>query len=239
MTALLSIGMLVSGLPAATPVLAATYTFASIADSYTNSARPTSNYGTQTSVRVRNSSTSHRAYLRFNVAGLDAAVQSAKLRLFVTDASPQGGTVHRTSGAWTETGLNWNNAPALDGTVLATAGKVVAGTWIELDVTSAVTGNGDVNLGIQTTNSNSTLYASREAAEDPTLVVTTASGPPPAPVANFSGTPLQRVRAAPGRLHRPVHEQPDEPGRGTSRTTARVDSTVKNPTFTYSTAGDL
>jgi PKD repeat protein len=228
--------MLISGLPAATPALAATYTFTSIADSYTNSARPTSNYGTQTSVRVRNSSTSHRAYLRFNVAGLDAAVQSAKLRLFVADASPQGGTVHRTSGGWTETGLNSNNAPALDGTVLATAGKVVAGTWIELDVTSAVTGNGDVNLGIQTTSSNSTLYASREAAEDPTLVVTTASGPPPAPVADFSGTPLSG--AAPLQVaftdlstNSPTSWAWDFQNDGT------VDSTSKNPIFTYSTPG--
>ena len=236
LTALLSIGLLVGSLPAAAPVLATTFSFTSVADSYTNSARPTSNYGTQTSVRVRNSSTSHRAYLRFTVAGLDGAVQSAKLRLFVVDASPQGGTVHRTTGAWTEMGLNWNNAPPLDATVLATAGKVVAGTWIELDVTSAVTGNGDVNLGIQTTNSNSTLYASREAAEDPTLVVTTASGPPPAPVANFSGTPLSgtaplQVAFSDLSTNTPTSWAWDFQNDGT------VDSTVKNPTFTYPSAG--
>jgi PKD repeat protein len=236
LTALLSIGLLVGSLPAAAPVLATTFSFTSVADSYTNSARPTSNYGTQTSVRVRSSSTSHRAYLRFTVAGLDGAVQSAKLRLFVADASPQGGTVHRTTGAWTETGLNWNNAPPLDAAVLATAGKVVTGTWIELDVTSAVTGNGDVNLGIQTTNSNSTLYASREAAEDPTLVVTTASGPPPAPVANFSGTPLSgaaplQVAFSDLSTNTPTSWAWDFQNDGT------VDSTVKNPTFTYPSAG--
>ena len=236
LTALLSIGLLVGSLPAAAPVLATTFSFTSVADSYTNSARPTSNYGTQTSVRVRNSSTSHRAYLRFTVAGLDGAVQSAKLRLFVVDASPQGGTVHRTTGAWTEMGLNWNNAPPLDATVLATAGKVVAGTWIELDVTSAVTGNGDVNLGIQTTNSNSTLYASREAAEDPTLVVTTASGPPPAPVANFSGTPLSgaaplQVAFSDLSTNTPTSWAWDFQNDGS------VDSTIKNPTFTYPSAG--
>jgi PKD repeat protein len=236
LTALLSIGLLAGSLPIATPALAATHTFTSIADSYTNSARPTSNYGTQTSVRVRSSSTNHRAYLRFDVAGLDAAVQSAKLRLFVTDASPQGGSVHRTSGGWTETGLTWNNAPALDGTVLATAGKVVAGTWIELDVTGAVSGNGEVNLAIQTTSSNSTLYASREAAEDPTLVVTTVSAPPPAPVADFSGTP--RTGSAPLQVaftdlstNTPTSWAWDFQNDGT------VDSTSQNPTFTYPTAG--
>jgi PKD repeat protein len=236
LTTLLSIGLLAGSLPAAAPASAATLSFTSIADSYTNSARPTSNYGTQTSMRVRSSSTSHRAYLRFTVAGLDAPVQSAKLRLYVVDVSPQGGTVHRTSGAWTESGLNWNNAPALESTVLATAGKVVAGTWIELDVTAAVTGNGDLNLGIQTTSSNSTLYASREAAEDPTLVVTTASAPPPAPVANFSGTPLTgtaplQVAFTDLSTDTPTSWAWDFQNDGT------VDSTSKNPTFTYSSAG--
>ena len=236
LTALLSVGLLAGSLPAAAPAFGATLSFTSTADSYTNSARPTSNYGTQTWVRVRNAKTTHRAYLRFAVAGLDAAVQSATLRLYVVDASPQGGTVHRTSGAWTESGLNWNNAPALESTVLATAGKVVAGTWIELDVTAAVTGNGEVNLGIQTTSSNSTLYASREAAEEPTLVVTTASGPPPAPVANFSGTPLSgnaplQVAFTDLSTNTPTSWAWDFQNDGT------VDSTSKNPTFTYPSAG--
>jgi PKD repeat protein len=236
LTALLSIGLLAASLPVAAPALAATYSFTSIADSYTSSASPSGNYGTQTSVRVRASSTINRAYLRFTVAGLDGAVQSAKLRLFVTDGSPQGGTVRRTTGGWTETGLTWNNAPALDSAVLATAGKVAAGTWIELDVTAAVTGNGDVNLGIQTTSSNSTLYASRESANDPTLVVTTASAPPPAPVANFSGTPLSgtaplQVAFSDLSTNTPTSWAWDFQNDGT------IDSTSKNPTFTYQTAG--
>ena len=236
LTALLSVGLLAGSLPAAAPAFGATLSFTSTADSYTNSARPTSNYGTQTWVRVRNSSTTHRAYLRFAVAGLDAAVQSATLRLYVVDASPQGGTVHRTSGAWTESGLNWNNAPALESTVLATAGKVGAGTWIELDVTAAVTGNGDVNLGIQTTSSNSTLYASREAAEDPTLVVTPASALPPTPAANFSGTPLSgnsplQVAFTDLSTNTPTSWAWDFQNDGT------VDSTSTNPMFTYPSAG--
>ena len=108
------LALLAASLPAAMPVLAATHTFTSTADTYTNSDRRTSNYGTQTTVRVRASSTTHRAYLRFDVAGLDGPVTSARLRLFVTDAAPNGGTIHRSASGWTETGLNWNNAPALD-----------------------------------------------------------------------------------------------------------------------------
>src|SRR5688500_14263756 len=153
------LALLAASLPAAMPVLAATHTFTSTADTYTNSARKTSNYGTQTTVRVRASSTTHRAYLRFDVAGLDGPVTSARLRLFVTDASPNGGTIHRSAGGWTETGLNWNNAPALDAAVVATTGSVAAGTWIELDVTAAVAGPGEVDFGIMPISSNSVLYA--------------------------------------------------------------------------------
>ncbi len=234
LSALLSIGLLAGSLPAASPALAATLTFTSTADSYTNSGSPASNYGTQASVRVR--SAINTAYLRFNVSGLGAAVQSATLRLFVTDPSPLGGTVHRTTGAWTETGLNHNNAPPLDGAVLATAGNVVAGTWIELDVTPAVTGNGEVNLGIQSTSGNSALYASREAAQDPELVVTTAGGPPPAPVANFSGTPLSgtaplQVTFTDSSTNNPTSWAWDFQNDGTT------DSTLQNPTFTYPAAG--
>ena len=66
------------------------------------------------------------------------SVTSAKLRLFVTDASKSGGSVFATGSGWTETGTTWNNAPGPVGSALATAGAAPAGQWVEYNVTSAV-----------------------------------------------------------------------------------------------------
>ena len=230
------LGLLLGAVPAATPVLAATSTFTSIADSYTNSTRPSSNYGGQSTIRIRSSSTVNRAYLRFAVTNLGGPVLSARLRLYVTDASPQGGTVHRTAGGWTERGITWNNAPAPDASVLAAAGAITVGTWVEFDVTGAVAGNGEVNLALQSTSSNSALYASREATQAPTLVVVTQDGPPPAPAADFSATPRSGtspllVAFTDLSTNAPTAWAWDFQNDGV------VDSTVQNPTFTYGSPG--
>ena len=87
-------------------------------------------------LRLRNggtSSDSYRSYLKFDVSGLSGAATSAKLRMFVTDASPDGGSVFKVDNAWTETGLTWANAPALGGSSLGGAGATATnGTWAEI-----------------------------------------------------------------------------------------------------------
>jgi len=111
-------------------------------------------------------------------------VQSAKLRLFVTDAGPDGGTVYAvsnnslgTSTPWTETGITWNTAPAIGGAPLASAGAVTVGTWVELDVTASISGDGTNCYGVQMANSNIVKYASREAVNVPQLVLLVQQGP--------------------------------------------------------------
>ncbi|HSD78014.1 MAG TPA: DNRLRE domain-containing protein, partial [Solirubrobacteraceae bacterium] len=167
-------------------------TFLPTADAYVQSGAPTKNYGTATSLRVRSSGPSYRSYLTFNVSGLAGAVTSAKLRMFVTDASPDGGHVHSVSpAAWTEAGITFNNAPALATAEIGSLGSVTTGTWAEVDVTKAVTGNGGVSFGIDSLSTNSAIFDSREGATPPQLIVTTGSGggQAPVPTASFSGTP--------------------------------------------------
>jgi hypothetical protein len=48
------------------------------------------------------------------------------------------------------------------------------GTWIEADVTAAVTGNGSYSFGGSSSSTSSMRVSSREGANPPQLVITTA-----------------------------------------------------------------
>ena len=154
-------------------------TFTSVADSKTKSSSPTTNYGTETTLRIRSSDPEWRTYVKFVVSGLDGAVSSATLRLWVTTGSNDGGRVHAVESGWTETGLTWNNAPALAGSALDAAGAVASGSWVEYDVTGAVQGNGTVSFALVLQSTTSCYFSSREGEHAPELVVTAGARTPP------------------------------------------------------------
>ena len=147
-------------------------TFTALADANVKSTSPTRNYGADQTLRVRGGSPAYASYVRFDVSGLTMPVASARLRFFVTDGSRDGGSVHSTSTAWTESGLTWANAPAATGPVLAEIGKTVAGTWVDVDVTAAVQGNGSVAFRLATMVTDSGMFSSREFTNPPQLIVT-------------------------------------------------------------------
>jgi len=103
----------------------------------------------------------HRSYLKFNVTGLSGTIVNAKLRVFAYDGGTDGGTAHAVATGWTETGLTWNNAPAL-GTALGSVGIVPINTWVEYNVTAAVTGNGSFAFAIANTVDDSLYFRSKE-----------------------------------------------------------------------------
>jgi hypothetical protein len=94
-----------------------------------------------------------------------------KLRLFVTDGTPDGGSVFDVVDSWAEGTINWNNAPAIGGTSLGSFGPIVGGTWVEIDLTSFVTTNGTYSFGIRNNSGNSAIYSSGEGANPPQLVI--------------------------------------------------------------------
>ena len=161
----------------ATPL---TFSFAPQHDAYVNSGSPTSTSGTSNTLRAKVGV--YNSYLKFEVTGLSGTLQSAKLRLHVSDASPDGGSVYVTSNnykssttPWVEKGLNWNNAPDLDGAALSSAPQsgVILGQWVEFDVTAAIVGNGVYSFGLKSNNSDKVYYRSKEygAATTPQLVI--------------------------------------------------------------------
>jgi hypothetical protein len=110
-------------------------------------------------------------------------VQSAKLRLYVTDAGPNGGAFYAVSNnylssstPWVEEGLTWSNAPALSGSPLSQLGTVSLNTWVEIEVTAAISGDGVYSFGVSSSSTNSVFYSSKEGSQPPQLVIEMSSG---------------------------------------------------------------
>jgi|GEM_PF-1270802 len=155
-----------------------TFSFNPQHDTYVNFDSPTSTSGTSSTLRAKVGV--YNSYLKFEVTGMTGTLQNAKLRLHVSDDSPDGGSVHLVSNnykssttPWVEKGLNWNNAPDIDGSALSSVGAVSIGQWVEFDVTSAIVGNGIYSFGVKNNNSDQVYYRSKEygPATSPQLLI--------------------------------------------------------------------
>lgn len=111
----------------ASSVPISTCTLAANADSYVDEFSFLSNFGTSTTLDVQSAALSNRrTLLRFDVASCsmasNASVRTATLTLYLYDAPTGDRTyqVHRVTAAWTETGVTWNNQPAVAGSATTT-----------------------------------------------------------------------------------------------------------------------
>ncbi|MCG8603565.1 DNRLRE domain-containing protein, partial [bacterium] len=161
-------------------------------DSFVRSTEPNKNYGDDDELRVRLSSTDYDTYLKFNVSGITGSVVSAKIRLFVINASSQGGDLYlvsnnyqSTSTPWEEMGLVWNNAPTISGTPLSSIGAVAIGDTAEFDVTSAISGDGVYSFAMTNDISDAAKYDPKEGSVAPRLEIELLSSTLPS-IASFS-----------------------------------------------------
>lgn len=97
-------------------------TLYAVADAYVDSATPTQNYGSATTLYVGNQTLSivDRALFRFDLSSLpsNAVIDSANLRVYMNQApsSPPLSLdigVYRITASWNETGVVWANQPAV------------------------------------------------------------------------------------------------------------------------------
>lgn len=143
------------------------------ADAYVLASNPTVNYGAEWRLGTA-ASPDRRSYLRFTVSGITTSVTHATLRLHSFDASSAGVRVHNVSNnTWTESGITYGNAPVI-GSVAATSSAASANAWVEVDVTSLITGNGTYNIALTTTG-GLLRFVSREGPNPPELVVEVAT----------------------------------------------------------------
>jgi parallel beta-helix repeat protein len=164
-----------TALGVALPSAAPAATFTPVADSYVDSSNPLGNYGARISLRTDGSPTV-TSYMRFDVRDVPPG-GSAKLRVHANSGNTAGFQLRPGSdNSWSETGINYNNAPAV-GPVISSSGKVVANTWYEFDVSPYITGDGPVSFALTSNSPTATSYSSREGANPPQLIAPAA---PPA-----------------------------------------------------------
>jgi hypothetical protein len=158
------------------PAGSASLTYAVEADARVKQASPTTNYGPLAYLSVDGApDPMEESYLRFNVSGVGGAIQSAKLRVYVTANGTVNGPAAQLAGnAWTESTLTWNTKPALLSGAADNKGALPTNAWVEYDVTSLVNGNGTYTFALIAYSTDGAEFSSREGAFPAHLVVTYA-----------------------------------------------------------------
>jgi parallel beta-helix repeat protein len=187
---------LLSGLVfTATSASAATaVTVVAEADSYVDSAYPTSNFGNRTSFPV-DASPQQTAYLKFDIPSGTDLSSGVKLRIFAQSTHSTGVTSYSVADTtWTETGITYDNAPTV-GQASGKSGPLYASTWAQIDVASAVKSTGKVSLALKSASNTALRITSREGTNKPQLVIggTTSSQPTVFTVSPIAGGPYQAV----------------------------------------------
>ena len=157
----------------APPVVASgnSITFRATDDTTVEQSRASQQFGNDATIRV-DGRPELRSLIRFNVSGIPAGstITSAKLRLHVVDTSGDGGYVYGVSGAWTES-TTWKTAPDRGAPVGSIGEARTRNAWVDVDVTSLLSGNGNVDLYVVSNASNGVDYSSSESRNAPQLVV--------------------------------------------------------------------
>ncbi|KAL3792432.1 hypothetical protein HJC23_001550 [Cyclotella cryptica] len=137
---------------------------------------PDQNFGAAPSMLVSSAfskSGQHESVLKFDTSSVDASVCSdgivdAKLTIFSLTSSAQGGTFVTTPNmSWTESEVNWNNAPNSNGIVLSSLGQVQAKTYYDIDLSSALVLGKPLSIRILSDASSnfSAQYATRDHSD--------------------------------------------------------------------------
>ncbi|MEZ4869907.1 MAG: DNRLRE domain-containing protein [Caldilineaceae bacterium] len=194
-------------------------TFAPEADARVLQSNASTNYGTSSRLTV--DSPGEETYLRFSVTGVTGIVQSATLRLFVTNGSTNGPSLYATDNSWSEAGITWNNRPAPTGGAIANVDSMSAGAWAEYDLTGYVTGDSLYNFVLRPDSTDGVTFYAREGSSPPQLVLTFSAGS--APTATNTPTPTATIA--------PVTATPTPTATDTSAPAATATATA-TPTHT-------
>ncbi|HVL24511.1 MAG TPA: DNRLRE domain-containing protein [Thermomicrobiales bacterium] len=207
-------------------------TFAAAADAYVDGTNTGANFGSDPTLQA-DMSPNREVYLRFTVSGLSGTVQSATLRLWSTNGTPNGPPVYSsTNTSWSETGITWSNKPAVANPT-DDKGSIGSNVWVEYNVTSFVSGDGAFTFALIPQSSDGLYVNSKEAANPPQLVVTTDYGTGSTPTPTSTSTIPPTV--APSPTNTPVSSGSSILGAAVAD--ARVQEA--NPTTNYGTSTPL
>lgn len=134
-----------------------------------------------------------RTFVRFNVpaSALKGTIAAATVRLRAINAG-DGPTLYRTSGTWTESGLNHLNQPSGVGAAVTTPADVEKDSYAEFDVTGMITGPDNYDFAIYPQGTDQVEYVSREGTDPPLLLLTYSTGEQTPWIVGDNGTGLRR-----------------------------------------------
>jgi chitodextrinase len=153
-----------------------TLKFTPVGDAVIKSPYPSSNYGSDTKLWLQ-ATPEYDSLIQFTVSGIgSAAVTSAKLYLYNFRSSTSGGKFYAAGSSWSESKVTWSNAPAA-GTLIATLGTVPGSSWVAVDVTSLIKGDGTYSIrAVPAAGSVIGYYSKEMSGYVPYLMVTTGGG---------------------------------------------------------------
>jgi trimeric autotransporter adhesin len=150
-----------------------TLTFTPSDDAFVRSNRPDEVTGALTDLRSWKGTGQTNSFLKFTVSGITGTVTSAKLRLYVVDASPKAGDLYPVADTtWSEGTVTWSTAPQIGATGIAPGGAAPLGTWIEISLGTVIGGDGTYSFALVGTSSDAAWFSSKEGANSPQLVLT-------------------------------------------------------------------
>ena len=159
-----------------TVAMPVTLTFRASADARVEEASPGSNYGTSSTLRTDGAGDPDvESYLRFDVEGVTRPVTSARLRVRTATDTADGPAAYSTGWTGAETALTWQTRPPRASAAMDDKGRIGSSTWVEFDVTPAVSGNGVQSFVLATRSSDGIDFRSREysdATRRPELILT-------------------------------------------------------------------
>jgi acid phosphatase type 7 len=149
-------------------------TFIAEADAQVNEDNPDSNTGTSTFLQVDgDADPGVESFVRFTVTGISIPIQTAVLRMYATtNGSGNGPAVYVTDTAWEEAEITWNNRPSHAAAALGNHDRITEETWVDYDVTAAVSGNGTFSFVLAADSSDAVTFSSRQGVQPPQLVIT-------------------------------------------------------------------
>jgi chitodextrinase len=149
-----------------------TVTLTPVADSYVDSSATTTTHGTSAQLRVDGSPLVY-AYQRYDLSSVPGTITGLSLKVFATSSSSAGYAVRSVAdNTWSESALDWANAPPIGATNVGTSGAITSNTWTTADASSLINGNGLLSMAMIGINSTAIAFSSREGANPPQLVVT-------------------------------------------------------------------
>jgi chitodextrinase len=161
--------------PAAVTTPAATtqtMTLNPVADTYVDSSKPTATHGSATTLRVDGSPLVD-SYLRFDLSAVPGTITGLTLKVQANSSSGGGYAVRGVAdNTWSESALNWNNAPPIGSVDAGQSGAFSSNTLTSVDVSSLINGNGLLSMAMIGVNGTAISFSSREGAVKPQLVVT-------------------------------------------------------------------